>query len=98
MKSTSKNSQSDKYRLKTSPSPISGINTYSVFKNGTPVLMVDGERASVFKPEEVEMISFSDNPDSWIVRVGNLAFTRCATLTKEQRKKIPKGCELIQAL
>lgn len=85
----------NKYELKTSISPIRGTNTYSVFKNGELVLMVDGDRLSVFKPEDVEMIPSPDAPDCRIVRAGNWVFTGSAVLTKEQRKRIPKGCEII---
>lgn len=84
--------------LKTDFSPVSGAKTFSVFKDGVLVLMVDGDRLSVFKPEEVETISFPEIPNSWLVRVGDWVFTGCATLTKEQRKRIPKGCEIIQAI
>ena len=88
----------NKYELKMSISPIRGNNTCSVFKNGELVLMVDGDRLSVFKPEEVEMISFPDNPDCRIVRAGNWAFTGSAALTKEQRKRIPRGCKIISTI
>lgn len=98
MKSTGKRKFTDKYELKTSLSPIRGTNTYSVFKNGTLVLMVDGDRLSVFKPEEVEMLSFPECTDNWIVRIGDWAFTGSVALTKEQKKRIPNGCEIIQAL
>ena len=33
------------------------MNSYSVFKNDRLVLIMDGDRASVFKPDEVEVIS-----------------------------------------
>lgn len=95
MKNSSKKKQADTYELKTSASPIRGTNTYSVFKNGSLVLMVDGDRLSVFKPEEVEMISFSDTSDSRIVRAGDWVFVGCAALTKEQLERIPKGCKII---
>lgn len=98
MKTTSNRKSANKYELKTSISPIKGTNTYSVFKNGSLVLMVDGARLSVFKPEDVEMISFPDSRDCRIVRVGDWAFIGCASLTKEQRKRIPKGCEIIPVL
>ena len=46
----------DSFELKKSSRPVNGMNSYSVFKNDRLVFMMDGDRASVFKPDEVEVI------------------------------------------
>ena len=63
MKVTGKKRLADSFELKKSSCPVNGMNSYSVFKNGVLVFMMDGNRASVFRPDDVETISIAGSPD-----------------------------------
>lgn len=76
------------FLLKKNRCPVNGENTYSVFKKGILVFMMDGDRASVFKPEEVEVILASEVR---VYRVGNYVFTGSLELNREIERLIPKG-------
>ena len=62
MKRSVRKKLDDSFKLKKSSCPVNGMNSYSVFKNDRLVFMMDGDRASVFKPDEVEVISGPEVP------------------------------------
>lgn len=87
-----------KYVLKTDICPVSGANTYTVFKNDVLIFMMDGDKVSMFKPEEVEIISIAESPKIKIYRVSNWVFPGSALLTRGIIKQLPKGCLLCPAI
>lgn len=51
--SIGKNRRADSFELKMGSCPVNGMNSYSGFKNGVLVFMMDEDRASVFRAEDV---------------------------------------------
>ena len=91
MKVPTKKRQSDSFELKKGSSPVNGMNSYSVFKNGALVFMMDGDRPSVFRPEAVETISIAGYPDRTVYKVGKWVFTGGAVVTDGLIRKLSKG-------
>ena len=92
MKDSDKKRQSDSFELKTGSCPVNGMNTYSVFKNGVLVFMMDGDRPSVFRPEEVEVITDPENTEVRVYRVRKWLFTGGVSLSAAVKQVLPKGC------
>ena len=92
MKMTGKKRHTDSFELKRGLCPVNGMNSYSVFKNGALVFMMDGDRASVFMPEAVEAISIAGYPGGTVYRVDKWVFTGGAVVTDGLMRKLPKGC------
>ena len=86
------------YELKKGLCPVNGMYSYSVFRNGMLVFMMDGNRASVFRPDEVETISVAGYPNFTVYRVWKWVFTGNAVLTDVLIGKIPKGSVLCPAV
>lgn len=95
MSSASRKNIASSFRLKKSLCPVSGMNSYSVFKNDVLVFMMDGDKASVFRPEEVEAIPAPD--DVCVYKVGDYFFTGSLELTREIKRLVPKGCVVCPA-
>lgn len=57
------------------------MNSYPVFKNDRLVFMMDGDRASVFMPDEVEGISVPEDAEERVYLVGKWVFTGSCCLT-----------------
>ncbi len=68
------------------------MNSYSVFKNDRLVFMMDGDRASVFKPDEVEVISAPEDGEVRCYRVGEWVFTGCVSFTPSLKRLLLGGC------
>ena len=94
---TCKKKQTDSFELKMGSCPVNGRNTYSVFKNGVLVFMMDGDRASVFRTEDVEVISEAGNDNVKVYRVGAWAFTGSLVMTQNVMRLLPKGCAVCPA-
>jgi len=92
MKRSVRKKLDDSFELKKSSCPVNGMNSYSVFKNDRLVFMMDGDRASVFKPDEVEVISAPEDADVRAYRVGKWVFTGCVPLTPSLKRVLPRGC------
>ncbi len=75
MKRSVRKKLDDSFELKKSSRPVNSMNSYSVFKNDRLVFMMDGDRASVFKPDEVEVISVSEDGEGRVYLVGTLVFS-----------------------
>ena len=91
-----KKKQTDSFELKKGSCPVNGMNSYSVFKNGVLVFMMDGDRASLFRPEEVEVIDIGG--DMRLYRVSNWAFTGRVGLSVVLKRFLPKGCVICPAI
>ena len=87
----------EKYILKSSRDPVSGLNTYSVFKDDTLVFMIDGDRASVFKQDEVEFLTYALDPAVIIYRVSNWLFIGTQVLTPSISRQLPKSCTIVSS-
>ena len=87
----------EKYIIKSSHDPVSGLNTYSVFKDDTLVFMIDGDRASVFKQDEVESIIFAFDPTVMIYRVSKWLFVGTQVLPPSLLSKLPKSCTIVSS-
>lgn len=68
------------------------MNSYSVFKNDRLVFMMDGDRATVFKPDEVEVISAPEDAEERVYLVGKWVFTGSCYLTSALTRSLPSGC------
>ena len=55
------------------------------------VFMMDGDRASVFKPDEVEVISAPEDAEERVYLVGMWVFTGSCYLTLGLRRLLPWG-------
>lgn len=88
----------DCYKLKKGLCPVNGMNSYSVFKNGALVFMMDGDKASMFSPEDVESISIDGYPGLTVYRVDKWVFTGSAVVTDVLIRKLPKGCLVCPAV
>ena len=86
------------YEMKRSVGPVSGTISYSVFKNGVLAFMIDGDRASVFKPEDVEVITIDDNSEQRLYKVADWVFTGSVVLTENIKGQLPKGCNICPAV
>ena len=65
----------DSFELKMSSCPVvNGMNSYSVFKNDGLVFLMDGDRASVFKVDEVKVISALGDAEERVDLVGKWVF------------------------
>ena len=53
--------------------------------------MMDGDRASVFKPDEVEVISAPEDADERVYLVGKWVFTGSCYLTSALTRLLPSG-------
>ena len=93
---TSKKKQTDSFELKKGSCPVNSMNSYSVFKNGVLVFMMDGDRASLFRPEEVEVIDIGG--DMRLYRVSNWVFTGRVGLSVVLKRFLPKGCVICPAI
>ena len=71
MKRNSHKNFDDILEVKRTHTPICGTNSYSVFKNGKLVLMNDGDRMSVFRPDDVETIIITGIIEYRFHRVGS---------------------------
>lgn len=98
MKVTGKKSLTDSIELKKGLCPVSGMNSYQVFKNGELVFMMDGDRASVFRPQAVEAIPVVGHPGLTVYKVGRWVFTGGAVVTDGLIRKLPKGCLVCPAV
>lgn len=96
MKSVSRKRVRKSFELKKASCPVNGMNSYSVFKNGVLVFMMDGDRASVFRPEEVEVINIGG--DVRLYRVSKWVFTGSVGLSAAVRRGLPKGCLVCPAV
>ena len=92
MKVTGKKSLADSFELKKGLCPVSGMNSYQVFKNGELVFMMDGDRPSVFRPQAVEAIPIAGHPDRTVYIVGKWVFTGGAVVTDAVLGVVPVGC------
>ena len=97
MKSANHKKNVNSYELKKGSCPVNGLNTYSVFKNGALVFMMDGDRASVFKPDDVEVIITDENSQLRLYRVADWVFTGSVVLTENDKGLLPKCCIICPA-
>lgn len=91
MKRSVRKKLDDSFELKMSSRPVDGMNSYSVFKNDRLVFMMDGDRASVFKPDEVEVISAPEDAEERVYLVGTWVFTGSCYLTLALGRLLPWG-------
>jgi hypothetical protein len=94
MKRSVRKKLDDSFELKKSSRPVNGMNSYSVFMNDRLVFMMDGDRASVFKPDEVEVISAPEDAEERVYLVGTWVFTGSCCLTLGLRRLLPWGALL----
>ena len=94
MKRSVRKKLDDPFELKKSSRPVNGMNSYSVFKNDRLVFMMDGDRASVFKPDEVEVISAPEDAEERVYLVGKWVFTGSCYLTLALMRLLPWGALL----
>ena len=91
MKRSVRKKLDDSFELKKSSRPVNGMNSYSVFKNDRLMFMMDGDRASVFKPDEVEVISAPEDAEERVYLVGKWVFTGSCYLTSALKRLLPSG-------
>lgn len=82
---------------KSAHNPVSGTNFYSVFKNGELVCMMDGNRMSVFRPDDVETIIVNGTKEYILYKVGSWIFTGNTNVPLELFAELPAGCTLCPA-
>ena len=92
MKRSVRKKLDDSFELKKSSCPVNGMHSFSVFKNDRLVFMMDGDRASVFKPDEVEVISAPEDAEERVYLVGTWVFTGSCYLTSALKRLLPSGC------
>ena len=84
----------DSFELKKSSRPVNGMNSYSVFKNDRLVFMMDGDRASVFMPDEVEVILIPEDAEVRVYLVGTWVFSGSCCLSLGLRGLVAWGVGL----
>lgn len=62
------------------------------------MFMMDGEKASVFRPRTIEAISIAGYPGWTVYRVGNWVFTGGAEITDGLIGVVPGGCLVCSAI
>ena len=91
MKRSVRKKLDDSFELEKSSRPVNGLNSYSVFKNDRLAFMMDGDRASVFKPDEVEVISAPEDAEERVYLVGKWVLTGSCCLTSALMRLLPWG-------